>query len=54
MDGDVGQVTEDDVKLFLLLLVLVKPFEGVVNNNFVVLPVVLVEDVTTSRPVEKL
>ena len=54
VDRDVGQVTEDDVKMFLLLLVLVKPLEGVVDNNFVFLPLVLVEDISTSRPSEQL
>ena len=54
MDRDVGQVAEDDVKMFLLLLVLVKPLEGVVDNNFVFLPLVLVEDISTSRPSEQL
>ena len=54
MDRDVGQVTEDDVKMFLLLLVLVKPLEGVVDNNFVFVPLVLVEDISTSRPSEQL
>ena len=54
MDRDVGQVAEDDVKMFLLLLVLVKPLEGVVDNNFVFFPLVLVEDISTSRPSEQL
>ena len=54
MDRDVGKVTEDDVNMFLLLLVLVKPLKGVVDNNFVFLPLVLVEDITTSRPSEQL
>ena len=54
MDRDVGQVAEDDVKMFLLLLVLVKPLEGVVDNNFVFVPLVLVEDISTSRPSEQL
>ena len=54
MDGDVGQVAEDDVELFLLLLVLVKPLESIVNYDFVFLPLVFVQDVSTSRPGEEL
>ena len=54
MDRDVRQVAEDDVELFLLLLVLVKPLESIVNYDFVFLPLVLVQDVSTSGPGEEL
>ena len=47
MDGNGGQVTEDNVKLFLLLLVLVEPFESIVRNYFVVFSIVIVKYIPT-------
>ena len=52
MNGNIGQVTEDDVELFLLLLVLVKPLESIVSNNFVILSLVIVQDRATGRPAQ--
>ena len=44
MDGDVGEVAEDEVELFLLLLVLIEPLESIVCNYLVILPVVFVQN----------
>ena len=49
MDRDVSQISEDDIKLLVLLLVFIKIFESIINNDLVIFSVIFIQDIATCR-----